>query len=158
MNNNTNTENQISCTCSSTGSIEAKVPHKGNSEAIGFDLYFTGIWKQVDEVTFFETGVAIEPPPGMYFIVVPRSSLSKTCFSLANSIGIIDPDYRGTIKVALRCHDSSSKYCALDFNIAYVQLIPQLNLSKGIEFVKVNTLSTTSRGDGGFGSTNLSKK
>lgn len=84
------------------------------------------------------------------YYLVPRSSISSTPFQLANSIGIIDAGYRGSIKAKVRNFNPS-----LPFTFpkgSYFQIVaPDL---KPIKVNIVDTLSKTSRNDGGFGSTN----
>ncbi len=53
------------------------------------------------DVTLFDTGVIVEPPEGYYTEVIARSSLFKLGYMLANGVGIINADYRSTIKVPL---------------------------------------------------------
>lgn len=99
-----------------------------------------------------DTGVHVQPPAGYYFELVPNSRLSNTPFSYANSIGIIDQGYTGSIKVILNC----------DYNTTNERLIPQpgdvvgqLILRKRLDadFIQVDTLTPTERGTNGFGST-----
>lgn len=87
--------------------------------------------------------------------LLPRSSISKTNFRMANSVGLIDSGYRGNIMAKLDIIPSSkdSTYSIMKktklFQIAVGDLTP-------ISQVKVvETLSTTSRGEGGFGSTGI---
>lgn len=69
---------------------------------VGFDLTVVSVAKQLTPMTvMFETHVSIDIPLGYYVELVPRSSLSKTGYMLANGIGIIDPGYNGTVKVPL---------------------------------------------------------
>ena len=83
------------------------------------------------------------------YYLVPRSSISNGVFQLTNSIGVIDSCYRGNLKAKTRCFQDNGimeKYSSL-FQI----IAPDL---KPIQCVVVDKLSTTTRGDGGFGSTN----
>jgi dUTP pyrophosphatase len=84
------------------------------------------------------------------YYLVPRSSLGNTSFQLANSIGIIDAGYRGTIKAKVR---NFNPEMPVDFSIeSYFQITaPDL---KPIKVNIVENLSETTRNDGGFGSTN----
>ncbi len=87
------------------------------------------------------------------YYLVPRSSISNGVFQLTNSIGIIDSCYRGNLKAKVRCFRDNGmveKYSSL-FQI----IAPDL---KPISCVVVDSLSTTTRGDCGFGSTNLIDK
>lgn len=85
------------------------------------------------------------------YYLVPRSSISKTPFQLANSIGIIDAGYRGNIMGKIRNFDPYEK--SILPSGTYFQIVsPDL---KPIEVKIVSELSLTSRNNGGFGSTNL---
>ena len=85
------------------------------------------------------------------YYLVPRSSIANTDFQLANSIGIIDAGYRGNIKAKVRNFNPSESN-TLNPLSSYFQIIaPDL---KPIKINIVNNLSTTTRADGGFGSTN----
>ena len=97
----------------------------------------------------YDTGIAVCPPDGYYTEVVPRSSLTKTGYMLANSVGIIDSSYRGSIKVVVS-GDNSLDDLTLPFK--GFQLI--LRKLEEVEVVEVDDLDDTVRGDGGFGSTN----
>jgi ribonuclease HI/dUTPase len=83
------------------------------------------------------------------YYLVPRSSLAKTSFQLANSIGIIDAGYRGDLMAKIRNFNSKESESLPEGS--YFQIIaPDL---KPIKINIVNELSSTSRGSGGFGST-----
>ena len=92
-----------------------------------------------------------EIPPGFKGVVVPRSSLSKTKWMLANSIGIIDADYRGEWMMVLKT--DSAMYEPLPFAIG--ERCAQIYFEKvnDIEMEEVEELTETVRGEGGFGST-----
>lgn len=55
----------------------------------------------MNNTILYDTGIKINVKYGYYAEVVPRSSLSKSGYMLANSIGIIDNSYRNNIFVAL---------------------------------------------------------
>jgi dUTP pyrophosphatase len=69
---------------------------------------------------------------------------------MKNSIGLIDKGYTGSLKVPLM--NFSNKDFTIKRGDRYVQLVNS-NLS-GVNFKLVATLRETSRGEGGFGSTN----
>lgn len=129
---------------------DAVTPTRAHSTDSGFDITIIDIHKTVGDVTFYKTGITVEPPHGYYFELVPRSSISKTGYMLANNIGIIDQNYRGEILVALRKTDKQSKDIELPMKIA--QLIPKQWYN--MEFEEVTKCSDTQRSEGGFGSTN----
>jgi dUTP pyrophosphatase len=84
------------------------------------------------------------------YYLVPRSSISKTSFQLANSVGIIDAGYRGNLMAKVRCFNTNGEVMRQGSHFQIVA--PDL---KPIKVYVVNSLSKSSRGDGGFGSTNV---
>jgi len=105
----------------------------------------------------------VEKPAGFY--MYPRSSIYKTPLRLANSVGIIDSGYRGTIRAPLMNVPNTAEYVAaqfgssdlrsFDYTIEKTQRLVQLcapNLSP-FKVVFVESLDETERGEGGFGST-----
>jgi dUTP pyrophosphatase len=97
------------------------------------------------------TGVAVAIPRGYAGFVMVRSGLAaRHGISCVNSPGLIDADYRGEIVVILLNTDRREP-----FLIRRGDRIAQLVLQKVIEatIVTVDELDTTTRGDGGFGST-----
>lgn len=123
-------------------------PHKARASDSGFDLNLIGIRKTFGKVTLYGTGVSVEPPTGFYFDMVPRSSMIKSGYMLANSVGIIDQGYTGEIMVTLIKVDPDAP--DLELPCKMVQLIPR----RWHGFHPVNSeLNSTERGEGGFGST-----
>jgi len=102
------------------------------------------------ERTIVKTGLFIELPIGFEAQVRPRSGLAaKKGISVLNAPGTIDADYRGEIGVILVNLSNE------DFTIENGERVAQLVIAKHerVEWVEVKTLSETSRGAGGFGST-----
>ena len=128
----------------------AVLPSKVHETDTGYDVTLIRHIKYENGVDFYSTGIRVAPPEGFYFELVPRSSLSKLNYSLANSIGIIDFTYRGEIIVALRKMNDSVP--DLELPCRCCQLILRKRYST--QFEVVQTLDDTVRGDGGFGSTN----
>ncbi|WP_457680575.1 dUTP diphosphatase [Thermovibrio sp.] len=124
-------------------------PFKKRISDSGFDLHLIKLLKREGNLYFFDTGVRVSPPPGYYFDLVPRSSIFKSGFILANSVGIIDMTYRGTIKVSLIKVNPDAKEPQLPWRA--VQLIPRRFYP--LEGRRVPSLEQTLRGEGGFGST-----
>ena len=76
---------------------DAVVPTRAHPSDIGYDLVAISLWKKLsDQTEIYETGIAVVPPPGTYVEILPRSSVTKTGYMLANSVGIIDPHYTGS--------------------------------------------------------------
>lgn len=127
---------------------DAIIPSKPHVTDIGFDLTVIKKLKTIGDVTFYDSGIAITPSLGYFCMLAPRSSISKSGYMLANSVGIIDPSYTGNFIVALRKVDKDADDITLPCRIA--QIIPQRAYYP--EFVNVERLDETTRGSGGFGS------
>lgn len=127
---------------------DAPKPEKTRFSDSGYDLSLIKKIKVVGGVHYYDTGIQVQPENGYYFDLVGRSSISKTGWALANSIGIIDSSYTGSIIVALIKIDPTAVELKLPCRI--VQIIPrQLILMDSIE---VDSLEDTERGGKGFGS------
>ncbi len=96
------------------------------------------------------TGLRIAVPPGYEAQVRPRSGLAlRNGITVLNSPGTIDSDYRGEIGVILY-NAGTEAFCIIPCDrIAQLVFAPVVQA----RFVKVETLSDTERGEGGFGST-----
>ena len=100
-------------------------------------------------VVMIPTGLKFEPnTTDLYLEIHPRSSSWNKGFMLANTIGIIDNDYRGEIFITLRSMADEEIYIEHGQHIA--QAIPCT--STKVEIIERN-VGTTKRGEGGFGST-----
>jgi dUTP pyrophosphatase len=98
------------------------------------------------------TGLAIGLPDNYEAQIRPRSGLAlKNGITIPNAPGTIDADYRGEIKVIL--HNTGAE----DFVIERGMRIAQMIIAPVVQSVwdEVNDLSTTARGEGGFGSTGV---
>lgn len=124
-------------------------PHRARPSDSGFDLTLIGIRKHIGKVILYGTGVSVQPPSGFYFDLVPRSSMIKTGYMLANNVGIIDQAYTGEIMVPLIKIDPDAPDIELPTKL--VQLIPRRWFGFRPLCAEINY---TSRADGGFGSTN----
>ena len=95
----------------------------------------------------YNFGLAFQIPKGKVGLIFPRSSCYKQKQLLSNCVGVIDSDYRGEIS-AVMIGTSKSSYTTGE-RVAQIMFIdaPQ------IEFVETNELSTSERGEGGYGST-----
>lgn len=103
------------------------------------------------ERALIPSGIAIEmQSAGFGAFIFARSGLaSKKGVCLANSVGVVDSDYRGEIKIAL-VNTSNEPYTVEPFErIAQLVFMPY----EKAEFEVTESLSDTERGAGGFGST-----
>jgi dUTP pyrophosphatase len=130
-------------------SDDAVVPTKGTPYSVGYDLTLIREVKRMSPmVTLYGTGIKVQPPEGYYTEIVPRSSISKTGYMLANSVGTIDPDYTGELLVALRKCENGPE---LQLPCIMAQLV--LHRAEHYTLEQVDVLDETVRGEGGFGST-----
>ncbi len=97
------------------------------------------------------TGIAIEPgAPGVAGFVYSRSGLGASRgLTVAQGVGLIDPDYRGEIKVFLLNTSRESYIVRRGDRIAQLVFQPYLRA----EFSETDELGETARGAGGFGHT-----
>ena len=135
---------------------DAKIPTYAKPGDAGLDL--TAVSKTYNtEHGFYEydTGLAFEIPEGYVGLLFPRSSVSKKDLSLANSIGVLDSSFRGTVTFRFKrtkevhtAYDNHKGYDAGD-RIGQIVIIPHPK----IDFEEIDELSDSERGDGGYGST-----
>ena len=139
---------------------KAIAPTHGSPYAACWDLYAledTGF--RPGEILLVRTGWACEVPKGYRTNLYVRSSTPlKKGFILANSVGIIDNDYRGELKIQLMNVKRQASNFAPEANmikkgdkIAQIEVVP--DLAQGFTSLIVDKLSDTERGEGGFGST-----
>lgn len=106
------------------------------------------------ETVFINFGIKCEMLDGeknKSWWLIPRSSISKTSLRMANSIGLMDAGYRGDVIAAV---DNIKQE---EYKIEKGQRLFQICTAtlEEIEFELVDSLSSTIRGEGGFGSTGL---
>ena len=130
----------------------ALLPSRGSAYAAGFDLY------SVDHYVVFpgqrvvvSTGIGLQKlPDGTYGRIAPRSGLAVK-HGLDTLAGVVDPDYRGEIKVVLFNTDMRGPF-VIQPGYRIAQLI--LEKYEVADVVEVaNPVVDTERGEGGFGST-----
>lgn len=130
-----------------------KLPHYETIASAGMDLrahLSESVILKPLERTIIKTGLFIELPIGIEAQVRPRSGLAvKKGITVLNAPGTIDADYRGEIGVILVNLSNEN------FKIEDGERIAQLVIAKHerADWQEVTTLSETSRGEGGFGST-----
>jgi dUTPase len=170
------------------------LPKKATDRATGFDvvatsdpeivgeLYDNGTYKRVDYIQY-KTNLKLAVQKDRVFssfgytdldydiLAFPRSSVSKYNLVLANSVGLIDADYRGEVLLRFKYIWQPEDYRIrtdnlLEGNVNTTKLynkgdkVCQLKITKveNIEFILVDELDSTDRGEGGFGSTDVKKK
>ena len=173
---------------------DAKLLQKAHNSDVGYDLVAAGDpeivgvydecgggWARIDYIQY-RTGIKIS---GKVFVeslfnmevvfggvvhslVYPRSSISKYDLVLANSVGVIDPEYTGEILVRFKyiaqpedlIFNKNTGRLYIDVNRGRIykkgdkiaQLVPMKQLDD-VQFTVVDKIGETKRGAGGFGST-----
>jgi dUTP pyrophosphatase len=126
----------------------ARLPQRAHPSDAGADLFscehceiYPGEQKLVD------TGVAVKIPRGFAGFIYNRSSQGKRGITIPHSVGVIDADYRGNLKVLLK-NISEDPY-TIEAGDRIAQLV--------VQRVELPTFrdawNDTQRGTGGFGST-----
>jgi len=125
----------------------AQLPTRGDPFAAGLDLYASEDHLVTKKQTLVSTGVAMAIPEGYFGNIRSRSGMAYK-HGVFTEAGIIDSSYRGEIKVLMYTNSE-------DYQIKKGDRIAQLIIQpySTMNPVQVNTLDTTERGNGGFGST-----
>ena len=132
--------------------VNAVIPAKAFEEDAGYDLTIIKKIKDFNsKTTLYDTGIKIEIDEGYYTEIVPRSSISKFGYILANNIGIIDNHYRGNLMIALTKIADDAPDIELPFKCC--QLLVRKQIFSDLFEITDDNLSSTVRNDGGFGST-----
>lgn len=152
---------------------DAIIPKYAKPGDAGMDLVATSkIYDEEGNVSY-GTGLAFEIPQGYVGLLFPRSSNCKKDLLLCNSVGVVDSGYRGEIFFKFKPspfytggenssyfdeivlsqnkdehYEGISEYIVGD-RIGQIIIMPY----PSIEFEEVEELSSTERGEGGFGST-----
>tara|TARA_Y100000034_G_C6825277_1_gene372034 strand:+ start:215 stop:640 length:426 start_codon:yes stop_codon:yes gene_type:complete len=131
---------------------DAKYPEKSTEGSAAYDLYTPEkVRLPSGKVTIVHTGLSMEIPEGYKGEIYSRSGLATQGVWVANQPGKIDSDYRGEIMVLL--YNSQDGIFTLPAGSRVAQL--EINPVKLVTFIDVAELTTTSRGEGGFGSTGV---
>ena len=131
----------------------AIIPQYQSDHAARLDLHAAiekPIAIEAGKITLVPCGFAMAVPVGYEAQVRPRSGLAtKFGLSMPNAPGTIDADYRGEVKIPLINLGAETFTVEPEMRIAQMVIAPVAHC----EIIEVEALSTTIRGDGGFGST-----
>ena len=131
----------------------ADLPTRAHPTDAGLDLYAAETVHIIpNHVTLIPTGIAVAIPTGHVGLLVARSSLAvKKSMTLANGVGVIDPDYRGEIKIPVIPLDGCRNIVQAGTRIAQLVILPIALPRLDV----VAHLDDTTRGTGSFGSTGV---
>lgn len=140
------------------------IPTKGSADAMCYDCYAQSIHVNENGKTEVDLGFSLELPAGYGARLIPRSNLTKHWWVLNNSLGVIDPDYRGICKaiftpipIVFKEEGNMNNTLVTTFDFPYKagDRVCQMEIYRreNFDFEEVDELSETERGTGGFGST-----
>lgn len=131
----------------------ADLPTRAHPTDAGLDLYAAETVHVIpNQVTLVPTGIAVAIPEGHVGLLAARSSLAtKKAMTLANGVGVIDPDYRGEIQVPITPLDGCRNLIQAGTRIAQLVILPIALPRLDV----VADLDDTTRGTGSFGSTGV---
>ena len=129
----------------------AQLPTRANAGDAGLDLYAAEAARLgPGERAMVGCGIAIELAPGHAGLVLPRSgNAARNGIALVNAPGLIDPGYRGELRVLLLNTDRETPFIvSTGDRIAQLLITPFLSPT----LVEVAALDGSERGERGFGS------
>tara|TARA_Y100000004_G_scaffold197368_1_gene271530 strand:+ start:4188 stop:4661 length:474 start_codon:yes stop_codon:yes gene_type:complete len=133
---------------------KAKLPERAHDSDAGYDLFSTeDNYLKPLERKVIKTGIGVKIPEGYYGRIAPRSGLAVKQ-GIDVLAGVIDSGYTGEVGVVLINLSREPVHIMEGAKIA--QLI--IEKCHSIEWEEVDDLSQTERGDGGYGSSDLSQK
>lgn len=133
-------------------SKDAVIPSYAKIGDVGLDLTAVSI-SYADNYIEYGTGLAIEIPEGFGGFIFPRSGISNYNLNLCNSVGVIDSNFRGEIKLRFKTPYNHQRYRGYDIGDRIGQLVI-LPVPK-IEFELTEELNDSVRGSSGFGSSGV---
>ena len=132
---------------------DAIVPTRADSGSAGYDLYVCCDEEVVippHTTKMLSTGWAMEIPIGWAGFIYARSGLaSKKGLAPANCVGVVDPSYRGEVKIPLHNYGAEIQMIHNGDRVAQIIFQPY----SVYRMDEVEELSGTDRGEGGFGHT-----
>lgn len=127
----------------------AKIPEKAYSEDAGFDLYSnSSIILNSGDTAIIKTGIAVEIPKWFCGIIKDRSGVAAKR-QIETLAGVIDSSYRGEIGIVMHNVSKEPRPILKGEKIAQMLIVEVPE----VEIEVIDNLSTTERGEGGFGST-----
>jgi dUTP pyrophosphatase len=129
----------------------ATLPTRAHDDDAGLDLYAAEAARLAPGARVsVGTGLAVQIPEGAGGLVLPRSGLAiKHGITLANAPGLIDPGYRGEVRILLLNTDPTLEFqVSPGDRIAQLLLVPLVHASP----LQADALDESTRGGGGFGS------
>jgi dUTP pyrophosphatase len=132
---------------------DAVIPKYSKPGDAGLDLTVVDI-EFTPRYISYKTGLAFEIPKGYVGLLFPRSSNCKKQLLLTNSVGVLDSGYRGEVEFRFKLAgngvlpEGELDIYNIGERVGQIIIMPYPE----IEFVELDSLTETVRGEGGFGS------
>lgn len=138
---------------------EGKLPTRATAGDAGLDLYSTRLTQEVDNsgklILVYHTDIAVEIPEGYVGLLFMKSGVAKRSVSLCNAVGVIDAGYRGEIMGKFKVTtDAIPTVYQPGEAFAQLVIVPVMILEPTL----VEELSSTERGEKGFGEADEKKE
>ena len=138
---------------------EGILPTRATAGDAGLDLYSTRITQEADNsgklVLVYHTDIAVEIPEGYVGMLFMKSGVAKRSLSLCNCVGIIDCGYRGEIMGKFKVTtDAIPTVYQPGEAFGQLVIVPVMILEPTL----VDELSSTERGEMGFGEADENKQ
>lgn len=128
------------------------MPLKGSIDSAALDVYMPTAGSINGESKLIGLGFAAAVPKGYVALLLPRSSTgAKHGVELNNTCGVIDSDYRGEWKAALKTKSGATFNWEAGDRVIQFLIVPVLSVNLEL----VDSLDETLRGIGGFGSSGI---
>ena len=133
------------------GALQGAEPSFKTDGAAAMDLHMPEcLTLQAGETKKVQTGISLALPDNICGLILSRSGLGSSGLVIAHGLGLLDPDYRGTLILPLYNRSRSSIKLTEGQAVAQLLFLPFVRPT----IKKVAEFSTkTARGSGGFGST-----
>jgi dUTP pyrophosphatase len=134
----------------SKNAIIPKYAHNGDA---GLDMPAIS-YEYIKGRHVYNTGLAVEIPKGYVGLIFPRSSIYKRDLRLTNAVGVLDSTYRGEVKFIFEDYgfigggDTNPNIYKVGDKIGQIILLSY----RQVEFEETQELSSSDRGELGFGS------
>jgi dUTP pyrophosphatase len=135
----------------------AKLPQRAYEHDAAFDLFAAEeALLEPQERAVVGTGIALGLPPDLAALTLPRSGLAaRHGISIVNAPGLIDPGYRGEVRIILLNTDADRPFhVAVGDRVAQLLFLPLTSVA----LTSVDVLDETHRGEQGFGSSGTGER
>jgi len=138
---------------------KAVIPFAATEHSAGLDLTAVKVGFSHSEdgvpVLVYDTQIAMKIPEGHVGLLFPRSSLANKSLNMTNCVGVVDCDYVGSILLKFKVNTNTTPVIYVEGDrVGQIIIMPYPK----VNFIEVDELPETERGEGGYGSTDKIKE